>query len=76
VAEGSITVTDAGPGVPEDELGRIFDRFYRPETSKSLPGSGLGLSIVAGVAEAHGGTTFARNRPSRGLEIGMTFPTS
>jgi len=69
-------VSDSGPGVPEPELSRIFDRFYRPDTSKSLPGSGLGLSIVAGVADAHGGATFARNRADGGFEIGITFPTS
>ena len=76
VAEGSITVTDSGPGVAKSELNRIFDRFYRPEASKSLPGSGLGLSIVAGVAEAHGGAATARNLPAGGFAIEMTFPTS
>lgn len=68
-----IEVRDRGPGVPEADLTRIFDRFYRADGARSLPGSGLGLSIVREVALGHGGTTFARNRAGGGSVIGFTL---
>jgi signal transduction histidine kinase len=49
------SVTDTGPGVPESDRNRIAQRFVRLENSRSEPGVGLGLSLVAAVAEAHGG---------------------
>jgi hypothetical protein len=51
----SITVTDEGPGIPEAERARAVERFYRGESARSTPGSGLGLSLVAAVAQLHGG---------------------
>ena len=53
---GSVTVHDAGPGVPEADRERIFERFHRLDADRDQPGSGLGLAIVRQVAEAHGGT--------------------
>jgi len=53
--EAEISVTDTGPGVPDVEKSRVVDRFVRLENSRNLPGSGLGLSLVAAVAQAHGG---------------------
>ncbi|WP_063770007.1 sensor histidine kinase [Streptacidiphilus melanogenes] len=70
-----ITVLDRGPGVEPEDLDRIFDRFYRATAARSLPGSGLGLSIVREVAEEHGGEVFARNRVGGGAEIGFTLET-
>ncbi|MGW2341749.1 HAMP domain-containing sensor histidine kinase [Streptomyces sp. NPDC001661] len=52
---GTLTVRDHGPGIPDDELPYVFDRFWRSPTARSLPGSGLGLSIVARTVEASGG---------------------
>jgi signal transduction histidine kinase len=52
--EVAVTVSDNGPGVPEDERGRVFDRFYRLEQNRSTPGSGLGLALVAAIARLHG----------------------
>ena len=52
---GSITVTDQGPGIPEEERARATERFYRGETARSTPGSGLGLALVQAVAHLHGG---------------------
>ncbi|MFI7342315.1 ATP-binding protein [Streptomyces sp. NPDC050085] len=52
---GTLTVRDHGPGIPEDELPYVFDRFWRSPTARALPGSGLGLSIVARTVEASGG---------------------
>ncbi|RAG81558.1 two-component sensor histidine kinase [Streptacidiphilus pinicola] len=68
-----ITVLDRGPGLQPEDLDRIFDRFYRATAARSLPGSGLGLSIVREVAEEHGGEVFARNRVGGGAEIGFTL---
>jgi two-component system sensor histidine kinase MprB len=69
----AVTVRDRGPGLAEADLRRIFDRFYRATAARSLPGSGLGLSIVQEVALLHGGRVFARNRPGGGAEIGFTL---
>ena len=50
-----ISVTDTGPGVPDFDRDRVVERFVRLENSRNLPGAGLGLSLVAAVAQAHGG---------------------
>lgn len=73
---GRITVRDHGPGIAEDDLDKVFDRFYRAVESRSLPGSGLGLSIVTEVALAHGGSTFAQNHPSGGAMVGFQIPAT
>ncbi|MDQ0605125.1 two-component system sensor histidine kinase MprB [Streptomyces canus] len=73
VRQGRITVRDHGPGIDAADAERVFDRFYRADTARSLPGSGLGLAIVRDVAEAHGGTVFARTRPGGGAEVGFTL---
>ncbi|HET9379795.1 MAG TPA: HAMP domain-containing sensor histidine kinase, partial [Streptomyces sp.] len=67
-----VEVLDRGPGIARDDLGHVFDRFYRAAEARSLPGSGLGLSIVREVALAHGGAPFAFRRPGGGTVIGFT----
>ncbi|MEU5318872.1 HAMP domain-containing sensor histidine kinase [Streptomyces sp. NPDC021056] len=67
-----VEVLDRGPGITEADLIRIFDRFYRAADARSLPGSGLGLSIVREVALAHGGAPFALRRDGGGSAIGFT----
>ncbi len=70
--EGSalvITVTDRGPGVPEDQLERIFDRFAKGDAARAGGGSGLGLAIVQEHARALGARVVARNREDGGLEV-------
>ncbi|MFF4304168.1 ATP-binding protein [Streptomyces sp. NPDC001601] len=67
-----VEVLDRGPGIAEGDLIRIFDRFYRAADARSLPGSGLGLSIVREVALAHGGAPFALRREGGGAVIGFT----
>jgi two-component system, OmpR family, sensor histidine kinase MprB len=56
VANGEISVRDHGPGVAAEDANRVFDRFWRSNDARQLPGSGLGLSIVKDVAESHGGS--------------------
>ncbi|HET7245238.1 MAG TPA: HAMP domain-containing sensor histidine kinase [Streptosporangiaceae bacterium] len=76
---GSITieVSDDGPGVPPDQLARIFDRFYRSSPGRGCPpGSGLGLAIVNAVAAAHNGTAQASLNDPHGLRITLTLPAS
>ncbi|WP_043727522.1 sensor histidine kinase [Streptomyces zinciresistens] len=67
-----VEVLDRGPGIDEEDLIRVFDRFYRAADARSLPGSGLGLSIVREVALAHGGAPFAFRRAGGGTAIGFT----
>jgi signal transduction histidine kinase len=68
-----LSVTDNGPGVPAAERSRLFDRFYRLERSRSTPGSGLGLALVAAVAKLHGGEVRLLDAEP-GLEVMVTFP--
>jgi two-component system sensor histidine kinase MprB len=70
----SISVRDHGPGIPPEDLGRIFERSYRSPARSQVPGTGLGLAIVADVVRRHGGTTFARNLAEGGAEVGFTLP--
>lgn len=72
VADRSITVVDHGPGIPADDLDRVFDRFHRTESARGLPGSGLGLSIVRDVARRHGGDASAASSPAGGAQVGFT----
>jgi two-component system, OmpR family, sensor kinase len=67
-------VTDAGAGFPDDFLERAFDRFSRADEARNTGGSGLGLSIVALIAQAHGGTAGAANRPEGGADVWLSLP--
>jgi signal transduction histidine kinase len=70
-----LIVADNGPGIPEDQRERALKRFARLETSRSRPGSGLGLSLVAAVARLHGGNIVLEdNRP--GLRVVITLPAA
>jgi signal transduction histidine kinase len=71
-----IRVRDDGPGIPEEELERVFEPFHRVESSRNRDtgGSGLGLGIARDVVQAHGGTLTLRNLPVRGLEATITLP--
>ncbi|MFM8858216.1 MAG: sensor histidine kinase, partial [Actinomycetota bacterium] len=74
VDAGTVTVRDRGPGIPESDLEAVFARFHRSPEARSQPGSGLGLSIVADAALAHGGGHFARRRDGGGAEVGFWIP--
>ena len=74
IVGGTATVRDHGPGLRDTDVTQLFDRFYRSLEARSLPGSGLGLSIVKSIVESHGGSVFARNATSGdGAEIGFTL---
>ncbi len=73
---GSLTVLDRGPGIPDGEENRIFDRFHRAAAARSMPGSGLGLSIVRDVVNRANGTVAASAREGGGAAIGFTLPVS
>ncbi len=75
LASGVLTVRDHGPGIDEDDLPHIFDRFYRSQAARGTPGSGLGLAIVREVAEAHGGRVEASNAPGGGALFRLYLPT-
>jgi two-component system sensor histidine kinase MprB len=70
---GVLTVRDHGPGFSEDELTKVFERFYRAERARKLPGSGLGLAIVRQAAEAHGGYAKATNATGGGACLEVSF---
>jgi signal transduction histidine kinase len=71
----TISVSDSGPGIPVDDLTRVFERFYRVDKSRSRPGgTGLGLAIVRHLTELHGGTALAANRPEGGAVFTITLP--
>jgi signal transduction histidine kinase len=72
-AEGSLTVRDHGPGVPEADRAFIFERFYRSESARSQPGSGLGLAIVRQIAESHGGRIEVDEAPGGGARFRLTL---
>ena len=74
LTRGTVTVADRGPGIEDGQELVIFERFHRVTSARTLPGSGLGLSIVADVAASHGGTVFARRRTGGGSEVGFTLP--
>ncbi len=68
-----IEVADRGVGIPEQDLLRIFDKFYRVQRPDNVVGTGLGLAICKGIVEAHGGSITAENRPGGGTIIRVTL---
>jgi two-component system, OmpR family, sensor histidine kinase KdpD len=69
-----IEVTDQGPGVPREHLGRIFNKFFRFKRAEEVGGTGLGLAISKGIVEAHEGEIWAENLPQGGFKIVFTLP--
>jgi len=69
-----LTVLDRGPGIPEPDLTRVFDKFYRLPVPEGVGGTGLGLSICKGIVEAHGGSIRAENRSGGGLRVIIRLP--
>lgn len=71
---GELEVSDDGRGVDEDELPRLFERFYRSDRARASRGTGLGLAIVKHVVASAGGRVEASGGPGRGLQIVCSFP--
>ena len=69
-----IRVSDTGPGIPDRDLPRIFDRLYRGDQSRTTRGLGLGLSLVRAYVEAQGGTVSVESRPGTGSTFTIRLP--
>ena len=74
VGDHEVVVRDRGPGIDEQDLPKVFDRFYRAAAARHLPGSGLGLAIVKQVARSHGGDVTAENAPDGGAVFRLRLP--
>ena len=73
---GIIAVKDTGIGISEDELPHIFRRFYRCDRSRSLPGTGLGLTLVEAIVHAHRGRIVVTSTPNVGTTFTVTLPAA
>jgi len=69
-----IEIKDQGLGIPEGDLKRVFDKFYRVERPEQITGTGLGLSICKGIVEAHNGEVTAQNNPDKGAMFTIMLP--
>ncbi len=74
LAAGRLTVSDQGPGISDEDLPHVFERFYRSQAARAMPGSGLGLSIVAQTVQRHGGRVAAGRRPGGGAQLVVELP--
>lgn len=70
----ALSVSDTGCGIPRAEWKKVFKRFYRADSSRNLPGNGLGLSMVQAVVHAHGGTVELWSEPGKGSRFTVVFP--
>ena len=69
-----VSVHDTGIGIPSDEIPHVFDRFYRADKSRSIPGAGLGLSLVQAIVQRHGGEVKVSSSPSLGSTFTVILP--
>jgi two-component system phosphate regulon sensor histidine kinase PhoR len=76
--KAEVFVTDDGPGIPPEAIGRIFERFYRVDRARSREsgGTGLGLAIVKHIIQAHGGEVWVKSEPGKGASFHFTIPRS
>lgn len=72
--QGELRVTDDGPGIADEDLPHIFERFYRSADARQRPGSGLGLSIVKQIAQRHGGSVTAASASGGGTVVTLRLP--
>jgi signal transduction histidine kinase len=71
-----LRVTDTGPGIPAEDLPRIFDRFFRGQQAAQISGSGIGLSVAAELAKAHGGRLTAASEVGHGTQLTLSLPVA
>jgi two-component system sensor histidine kinase MprB len=76
VCGGLVEVRDHGPGIASEDRPLVFDRFYRSERARGMPGAGLGLAIVKQIADAHGGTVTVDEAPGGGAILRLRFSTT
>jgi two-component system sensor histidine kinase MprB len=76
VGDGTVVVSDQGPGIDPVDLPHVFDRFYRSARARGMPGSGLGLAIVRQVADSHGGSIAVRPVPTGGAHFVLRLPAT
>jgi two-component system OmpR family sensor kinase len=69
-----IEIADTGPGIPENEIDRVWEELYRGEQARGVPGSGLGLPLVRAIIEKHGGQIGLRSRPDQGTVFSVRLP--
>ncbi len=74
--QGVLQVSDEGPGIADEDLPHVFERFYRSSEARGRPGSGLGLAIVRTTAERHGGRVDADRAPSGGARLTLRIPAA
>ncbi|HVH64573.1 MAG TPA: HAMP domain-containing sensor histidine kinase [Candidatus Acidoferrum sp.] len=72
----TLVVSDDGPGIPEQDLERIFERFYQSDAARTGEGTGLGLAIARWIAREHGGRVFAGNNPQGGARFTVELPVA
>jgi len=73
-SEALFTVQDTGPGITEEDLPRIFERFYKADRARTSGGTGLGLAIARHLVEAHGGRIWAESQVGRGSTFRFSIP--
>jgi len=72
----TLIVSDSGPGIEEKDLPHVFDRFYRSDRSRNVPGNGLGLALVKAIATLYNGRVGIRSTPGAGTAVSVTLPAS
>src|SRR2546430_7607142 len=73
-ADVEVAVSDNGCGIAPEHLPRVFDRFYRAESSRGSDGAGLGLALVKSIVDLHGGSARVQTEVGRGTTVRLTFP--
>lgn len=71
-----VTITDTGVGIPAQDLQHIWDELYRGQTTRHIPGSGLGLAMVKAIVERHGGEVSLHSRAGHGTTVTLTIPVN